>query len=134
MSLSLMPKKYVSLFLFSFVLLDRFICNLVFLLLWPFIFYVIIHFVDYSCAVSKTTCTRLNLECEALSAICSTRGNSNLYMLYKIKIITTIKRTTYSGYITLNIKSLTWAKTSFIWSLTDSSSLPSILRSRRILT
>ena len=44
----------------------------VFLSLWPFIFSVIIHFVNYSCTVTKIMCTRLNLVCEALSAICST--------------------------------------------------------------
>ena len=76
LSFSLMPEKYVSLcFLFSFVLLDRLICNLFisyFFRSGCLFFNVIIHFVNYSCTVTKITHTRLNLVCEALSAICST--------------------------------------------------------------
>ena len=75
-SFSLMPENYVSLcFLFSFVLLDRFICNFFishFFRSGRLFFNVIIHFVNYSCTVTKITRTGLNLVCEALSAICST--------------------------------------------------------------
>ena len=87
-----MPEKYVSLcFLFSFVLLDRLICN--FFISYFFrsgrlFFNVIIHFVNYSCTVTKITRTRLNLICEALSAICSTA------VLFE-NISTTIKHTFY---------------------------------------
>ena len=76
LSFSLMPEKYVNLcFLFSFVLLDHLFCN--FFISYFFrsgrlFFNVIIHFVNYSCTVTKITHTRLNLVCEALSAICST--------------------------------------------------------------
>ena len=76
LSFSLMAEKYVSLcFLFSFVLLDRLICN--FFISYFFrsgrlFFDVIIHFANYRCTVTKITRTRLNLVCEALSAICST--------------------------------------------------------------
>ena len=76
LSFSLMPEKYVSLcFLFSFVLLDRLICNFFISYFFRYgrlSFNVIIHFVNYSCTVTKITRTRLNLVCEALSAICST--------------------------------------------------------------